>query len=166
LKGVDVLLRAFVEVSRRIPEAELELGGDGPDRKKLERLSRSLELGSRVKFLGTLSRDEVRQAMWRSHILALASFYETFGVVLIEAMATGLPVVATQCGGPEETVRPESGRLVPVRDADALAGAIVEVHDHWEQFEPARIRACAEQRFGGIAIASRLKALYEKVLKE
>ena len=163
LKGVDILLRAFVEVSRRIPEAELEIAGDGPEREKLEKLAGNLRLGSRVKFLGTLDRGKVREAMWRSHVLALASFYETFGVVLIEAMATGLPVVATRCGGPEETVCPETGRLVPVRDEAALAGAIVEVHDCYGQFEPSRIRRHAEDHFGGATIASRLKAVYEKV---
>ena len=164
LKGVDLLLCAFAEVSRRIPEAELEIAGDGPDRKKLEKLARDLRLGSRVKFLGTLSRTEVRKAMWRSHLLAHPSFYETFGVVLIEAMATGLPVVAARCGGPEETVHPEAGRLVPVRDEGALAGAIAEVHDRYEQFEPTRIRAHVEDRFSGGVIAGRLKAVYARIL--
>ena len=164
LKGIDVLLKAFAEVSRKIPAAELEIGGDGPERRNIETLARDLGLGSRVRFLGTLSREEVRNAMWRAHLFAHASFYETFGVVLIEAMATGLPVVAARCGGPKETVGPDAGLLVPVRDEGALAGAIAEVHDNYGRYEPARIRRHIEEHFSNEAFAEKLKAVYREVI--
>ncbi len=165
-KGVDVLLRAFREVVNQVPEATLEVGGDGPERSDLESLTRSLGILGNVRFLGKLDQTQVVDAMHRADLFVLPSYYETFGVVLIEAMATGLPVIATACGGPEGFITPEVGELVPPGDLSALAAAILKRIGAVAAAESVRIRNYALSHFGHVAIASRLLDIYRNVLAD
>ncbi|MEM2338894.1 MAG: glycosyltransferase, partial [Nitrososphaerales archaeon] len=115
-KGMDILIRAFYEAFRDVDDVVLEIGGDGPSRPILESLVKELKMEEKIKFLGMLDRYQVRENMWRANVFVLPSYYETFGVVLIEAMATGLPVIATRCGGPEDFVNPKEGSFVEKRE--------------------------------------------------
>ena len=122
LKGIDVLLDAWRTVSARDASAVLLLVGDGPERAALERLARSHGLGS-VRFLG--HRSDVRPTLWASDLAAMPSRLEAMGIAALEALACGLPVVASRVGGIPETVRDgQNGLLVPPEDAAALAAAI------------------------------------------
>jgi glycosyltransferase involved in cell wall biosynthesis len=123
-KGVDLLLRAVAELVARGSPIHTRVIGDGPERGALEGLSASLGLVGRVSFTGAADRNGVREAMWRSRVFVLPSRVETFGLVVAEAMACGLPVVATVSGGPESFVRPPFGWLAPVENYEALAAAI------------------------------------------
>ncbi|QHQ34075.1 glycosyltransferase family 4 protein [Algicella marina] len=119
VKGVPVLLEAL----RDVPELELVLIGDGPERRALEAEAR--ELGGRVKFLGYQSQDAVAEALAEADMLVLPSFAEGVPVVLMEAMAAGLPVVTSRVAGIPELVEDKvSGLLVPPGDTAALAEAL------------------------------------------
>lgn len=163
-KGMDVLLRAFDRAFRGEPEAELVIGGDGPARAALERLARSLPTAGRITFAGALGRDEVRALLWRAHAFVHPSRHETFGVVLVEAMATGLPVVATTCGGPEDFVTPEVGRLAPPDDPAALARNMRALYDTVDTYAPSTIRAQIVRRFGRDAFVRRTQTIYDCAL--
>jgi glycosyltransferase involved in cell wall biosynthesis len=165
VKRLDFLLKAFARAFKGDHEVVLEIGGDGPQRPILERLVQELELTVQVKFLGLLDRAHVRDAMWRAHTLVNSSFYETFGVTLIEALATGLPVVATACGGPEDIVTPDVGRLIPVDDVDAMADALRWARQAYPSFDPARLREYAVSRFSAPQVTSQIINLYREVLK-
>lgn len=167
VKGTDVLLRAFAEGFRG-RDAELELGGGGPLEPSFRRLAGEMGIADQVRFLGPLTREGVRDAMWRADAYVLPSLVETFGVVVIEAMATGLPVVATACGGPQDTVVPAAGRLVPPGDAAALAAemrAMARDHEGWRRAS-GEIRAHAVKHFSQPVVAARLASLYRAVLEE
>lgn len=159
-KGIDVLLRAFAAAFPDEAGVRLRIGGGGPLRGELDALSRRLGIAARVELLGPLSREAVREAMWRARALVHPSLGETFGVVLVEAMATGLPVVATRCGGPEEIVGDDDGLLVAPGDSEALAAALRAVRGR--PFDAAAIRRRTVARFGYDAIAARMLALYEQ----
>jgi glycosyltransferase involved in cell wall biosynthesis len=92
----------------------------------------------------------------------LASRHESFGVVVIEALASGLPVVATRCGGPEEIVTPEIGELAPAEDPSALADAMSRLARR--QFDGAAIRRYFESTYAAAAAVPRLERMYEDVL--
>ena len=124
-------------------------------------MARRLGVGSRVRFLGQLSRVEVRDAMWRANAFVLASRLETFGVVLIEALATGLPVISTGCGGPEDIIVPEVGVLLAPGDEQGLADAMVAVGSS-ERFKPEVLRAYAAQRFGYETVGRSLREIFEQ----
>ena len=98
-KGQADLLRAFAERFAGDPSVRLGIGGDGPERGRLHELAGSLAIAEQVDWLGALDRDGVRQAMCEADAFVLPSRLETFGVVVIEALACGLPVVATRSGG-------------------------------------------------------------------
>ena len=124
-KGVDVLLRAFAEVEKRLPDARLVLAGDGPDRPALEELARSLGL-RRVMFLGW--RQDVADIMADVSLLAVPSRWEGFGLVALEAMALGKPVVAARVSAlPEIVVPGETGLLVSSGSETELADALLSL---------------------------------------
>lgn len=162
-KGMEVLLRAFAEAFPSDDSVVLEIGGDGPDRLRLERQVSELSLAERVVFLGNLSREEVRGAMWRADAFALASFVETFGVVLIEALATGLPVVATRSGGPEDIVTPEIGILVERDDIPALARALEAIR-RGKPHDPVAARRRVIEHFSEKAVTKTLRSEYDRAV--
>jgi len=122
IKGMSFLIRAMVHVK----DGSLVIIGDGPERRKLELLSRHLELSDRVFFTGWISdRSRISDHLKQAKVFALPSLSEGQPRVLVEAMACGLPVVATNVGGiPEIVVDGVNGFLVPPRDEKALAKAI------------------------------------------
>jgi glycosyltransferase involved in cell wall biosynthesis len=158
-KRVDLLLRAFARIRTRDADCRLVIVGEGNAGARLRSLARALGLECAVHFTGPLPRSSVREWMHQANALVLASTHETFGVVLIEAMATGLPVLATRSGGPEEIVSPETGVLVPPDDELAFASAMGLLLRR--PFDASRIRASAEKRFGYSVVAQALRQTYE-----
>jgi teichuronic acid biosynthesis glycosyltransferase TuaC len=164
-KGFDVLLRAFAQAFPGDRGVVLEIAGAGPERGALETLAGELGIAERVRFAGQLDRAGIRALLWRSHAFALGSWVETFGVVLIEALATGLPIASTACGGPQDIVTRATGRLSPPGDADALAEGLRQVRALAGTADPAEIRRDAVERFSAPRVAARLLALYADVLR-
>ena len=121
VKGLPVLLRALGDV----PAARLTLVGDGPQRGEIETLLHALNLEARVRLLGYQNQDQVAELLRQSRALVLPSFAEGLPVVLMEAMAAGLPVITSQIAGVPELVRDgETGWLVAPGDQDGLTRAI------------------------------------------
>ena len=110
-----------------------------------------------------VAQDEVARLMAESAVVVLPSRAESFGAVLVEALACGTPVVATRCGGPEDIVTPEDGELVPVGDADALADAVATVLRDTGRFRPEELRERALERFGWPTVVRRTTAVYGEV---
>ena len=181
-KGVGVLLQALARM--RHLHVSLNIGGDGPERAPLQTQAAHLGLGQRVRFLGALAPEQVPQQHAASDAFVLASFEETFGVVLVEALMSGRPVVATRCGGPEDIVHEGNGWLVPPGDPAALAAAMDQAVERWgrrgtgpmnaqpatreaaaaEGGDRAALREGAVNRFSRSAAGGSLAALYERVL--
>lgn len=123
-KDFPTLLRAISIAIQAIPDLQLKLVGDGPERGKLEQLARELKLSGHVEFLG--DRHDVPQLLTQAGFFVSSSLTEGISLTLLEAMAVGLPVIATRVGGNSEIVDdPRTGRLVPSADPASLAGAIV-----------------------------------------
>ena len=165
VKNVPLLLEAARRLAAEGFAFKLAIAGDGPLRSALENAAR--DLGERARFTGPLGRKEAATLLGeRTDVLVLPSRVETFGIVAIEALASGVPVVATRCGGPEETITNDVGRLVPPGDAGALARAIREVWEKRVGFPPARLADYARERYARERVAARLARLYEEVLRE
>jgi glycosyltransferase involved in cell wall biosynthesis len=125
-KDHDTLLEAFRLTARAIPAAELWLVGDGPRLEKVRELARRLLPEGRVKFL--LPREDLRPLLHQASLLVLSSKTEALPNVVLEAMAAGLPVVATRVGGVPELVVPgRTGWLVDPGDPPGLAAALSQV---------------------------------------
>lgn len=155
------LLDAYVRVRRRHPDTVPLIAGDGPLRAMLESRARAEGLGDHVRFLG--DRADVGDLLGGLDLFVLSSVTEGYPVVLVEACASGLPIVATDVGGNAEIVEHErNGLLVPPRNPAALASAIVAV---LEQPERGRTMGAAGRRwalaYGSVAaMATRYEAIY------
>jgi glycosyltransferase involved in cell wall biosynthesis len=124
-KGQTGLLRAFAKLRARRPELMLRLVGDGPDRMSLEALAKELGLTDAVTFAGRLPEEETLAEIARSDLLVLPSFMEGLPIVLMEAMAVGVPVIASRVAGIPELVEDgETGLLFTPSDWDELASRI------------------------------------------
>lgn len=163
-KNQDGLIRAF---ARTFPDGDEELhfigSGDGAG---LAALAGDLGLDGRVRLLGAMDAAGVRAGMAAADALVLPSFVETFGVVVIEALSQGTPVVATACGGPEGILSPETGIVVPPGDGPALARALAEMRTRASagEFDAAALRADCLARFGEKAVVGRLETIYAAAL--
>ena len=156
-KGIDVLLRA----AARVADAHFLIVGDGPLRAEWEDVARSVGVADRVRWAGY--RRDVDAILPGCDVFVLPSLEDAFPTVLLEAMASGLPAVASNVGGIPEIVTPDvTGVLVPPADSEALAAAIGDLlHD---APRAARMRRCAQmiadQRFSTPAWTGRLEKLY------
>lgn len=125
VKGMPVLLDAIRQLQANHPDIKLTVVGDGPERKDFERRAGELGISDRVDFVGYQSQSQVRERLAGTDLFVLPSFAEGVPVVLMEAMAAGVPVVTTRIAGVAELVEDGvSGRLVPPGDKNSLAGAI------------------------------------------
>lgn len=169
-KGIDLLLKAFDRVIKRRPNTKLVLVGGGfyndtmKQEKQLRSMAEDIGLDRHVEFAGIKSPAEVAKYMKESALLVLPSRAESFGAVLVEALACGTPVVATKCGGPEDIVNDKVGILVTKEDDNALALAINQVLDNGHHYNPAQLRAYSLEKFAWERIAHRVIDLYSKAL--
>jgi glycosyltransferase involved in cell wall biosynthesis len=163
-KGLDTLIEA-VHLLRQngLNSFELVIGGDGPDRQKLEQLVNTLDVAQYCQFLGALNREQVRDRMQNCDVFVLSSLHESFGVVLGEAMACGKPVIATRCGGPEFVVNEETGVLVDVAKPRAVADAMADFIKDRVSFNPQAVRNSVVNRFSPEAFVRNVSAVYEQV---
>jgi glycosyltransferase involved in cell wall biosynthesis len=145
-KGAEFAVRAVDRLVRQGREVSLTVAGDGPERGRLERLASELAVADRVRFVGTRPPAEIAELYRRCGALVMPAVtdwkgeQEGFGMVLVEAMQAGAPVIATRSGGIPDVVRDGvTGLLVPERDVSALASAITRLHD-----DPALARTLAD----------------------
>jgi glycosyltransferase involved in cell wall biosynthesis len=154
-KGHALLIEAFAEAFADDPAVRLRLAGDGPLLEPLRQLCMARGVAERVAFLRVLSSEALRTEMDASDAFALASDVETFGVVVIEAQATGLPVVVTASGGPDHLINGGNGLLVPTGDRPALRDALLTMRRTARDYDRDRIRVKAVSRYGPEAFLQR-----------
>jgi glycosyltransferase involved in cell wall biosynthesis len=164
VKGHDLLIAAFARAFKDDGSVRLVIAGDGPMRPALDAQAQSLGMADRIRFAGKLGRDQVRDLLAASDAFVLSSLVETFGVVVAEALAMGVPVVATRSGGPESTVCADDGLLVPPGDEPALASAMTIMVETRSDYNADLIRQRCIDRFSGAAVAEALSGIYCRAL--
>lgn len=164
-KGFDLLIGAFARRFRGDASTRLVIGGGGAIRGELEAQVDAAGIRDQMTFLGPLPRDDVRRAMWAADAFVLPSRAENFGVVLIEALTTGLPLISTRCGGPEDIVTPDVGLLIEPDDEAALAGALGTMRATAKSYDRDQLRAVAVNRYGYGAVGAHLRDYYQATLR-
>lgn len=126
VKGVQYLIEAMAIVHREMSEVELVIVGDGIERSRLEELADKLDLHGNIQFAGQVPQERVPSIMHRADAFVLPSLSESFGIVNLEAMAAGLPIIATKVGGiPEIVNEGVNGYLVNAKRPDEIADRIL-----------------------------------------
>jgi 1,2-diacylglycerol 3-alpha-glucosyltransferase len=166
-KNFDVLFRALASLKDKLPKWRLLVAGDGPERKNLEALLVSLGINENVSLIGYVSREKVLNLVEASELFTFASVSETQGMVILESMARGTPVIAADAMGPGQMMKGDRGGwLAKPGDAEDLAAKILAA----VQDERARAAKAADARnlardYAAEAINAKLAGFYEEVLK-
>ncbi|MFE0192277.1 glycosyltransferase family 4 protein [Streptomyces sp. NPDC058989] len=165
VKRYDVLIRAFAQVAAERPDWRLRIYGGGAEKAALRALIDELGLYNHVFLMGPANPLEPEWA--KGSIAAVSSSLESFGMTIVEAMRCGLPVVATDCPhGPGEIIADGvDGRLVPVGDAQAMAGSLLSlINDDDARKRMGRAALAASARFDPDRVAGRYEALFDELL--
>jgi len=160
-KNQAALIDAFA-LHFKDKRASLRIGGNGSLLGDLRKLVRRLEVENQVTFIGHLDRPIVIREMLDADCFVLSSHQETFGVVLIEALACGTPVISTRCGGPEDIVNEKNGLLVPLGDITSLGEAMVQMTQTKGEYDAGALREECRFRFGDEAFVNNAKKFYIK----
>jgi glycosyltransferase involved in cell wall biosynthesis len=161
-KNQQLQLEAFHEALPSMPNAELWLAGDGPRLDRCKSLAKDLNIESRVKFLGRITREKVIECLGVSRAFLITSHHETFGVVAIEALACGVPVISTRCGGPEEILGEHGHWIEPT--PESLAQAMLSEYASNQQVPSHDLRAYCEKRFSYASVAAQLAKVYSQLV--
>lgn len=165
-KGFDLLISAFSKIDLTKRKCKLVIIGAGNEYNRLQSQICQLSLQESIVLVGRKTKYEIISILQESNAFILSSHSETFSVVCIEAMAQGVPVIATACGGPEEFVTKEVGILVKPSDVDALANAMIEMYDNYLLYDNEKIAEYCRCKFAPEVIAQQLSSIFEEVVSK
>jgi glycosyltransferase involved in cell wall biosynthesis len=160
IKGMPYLFKALAQLRKKQYDWQLDIVGDGPARMEYEHLVADMGLADKVIFHGFRSKKEVAGFMRKADLFVLPSLFETFSIVTAEALATGIPVLATSCGGPEEFITNDVGLIVPPGDTEALSNGLDYMLNHLRNYASGQISLYATERFGFERIGKQLHTIY------
>ena len=161
VKGLDILLKALSEIEG---DFVLHIGGAGSLEDSYKLLAEELGIASKCRFYGFIPYDQVPKFMARLHFYVCSSRYETFCVSLVEAMASGRPVVSTRCGGPEDFVNEDNGILCDKESQESLQQAIDWMILNYKLFNPVKMRAYIGDNFTAKSFLKQINEVYSKTL--
>ena len=165
IKGFDLLIEAFAEAFKDDKSVSLKIVGDGPERTNLQNIVNQCNVNDKITFLGEICREKLRDVYKESDAFVLTSRSETFGVAYIEAMTTGMPVIATACGGPNDFVNEQNGYLIPVDNKQALVDALQKMRQDAYSFNTLEISELCVEKFSPENIGNALTDLYETIIR-
>jgi L-malate glycosyltransferase len=165
-KRMDLTVEAFANCFAGNPKYQLVIIGEGPERNKIEDMISRYNIKEQVTITGRLSRDKISSYMEMSECFVLASQAETFGVVYIEALASGLPVIATKCKGPEGFIDHANGVLIDKDDIDQLKEAMLSMTVNINAYDRNAIALKAKDDFSPELIAYQLTEYYQGLIKK
>lgn len=160
-KGMEDLIKAFADAFKG-QDVILNIGGDGSTKNVLEELSKELEMDNQIKFLGSLSRTQVSEEMRKCDAFALPSEHETFGVVYIEALACGKPVIGANNGGAEDIIEDCNGIIANRKDIDSIKDALIEIKENYNIYDKNLIRKKVVDKYSEEVLVEGLKGVYKE----
>lgn len=163
-KGIDYLLDALNHLKKKRNDFELDIVGDGISKKEYEQMAKDLGLEKIVQFHGQKTKNEVAVYMRNCDFFVQPSLFETFGVVYIEAMACGKPVIGTKIIGPSEIITEDVGILIPPKDVNSLIDALDFMLDNYGNYSSEKISQYAYENFNYETIGTQLDEIYQNII--
>ena len=164
-KGFDLLIDAFINSFRNIQNVHLIIVGKGSLKSGLIERVEKASLSKRIRFIDSLDRIEVLRLMDESNVVVSASLMETFGLTLVEAFFRGLPVIASDSGGPKDFITNENGLLCKVGDLGDLENKMNWMYENYNIYDKNIIRKSAIEKYSESAIGTLIYESYEAVIK-
>ena len=161
-KGMENLIKAF-SMCFKGEGAVLRIGGDGSLRNRLSEIIAEYGMEKQIFLLGALSRDEVAQEMKNCDCFALASEHETFGVVYIEALACGKPVIGTYNGGADDIIKDYNGIIIEKNNIEKLKDALINMRQNYKTYDENEIREKTILSYSEEILVEKLKGVYKEI---
>lgn len=163
-KNHKLLLESLKLLIDKNLNVRLRVGGDGPLRNELKNFTIELGIENKVDFIGGINRLQVKKELVQCHSFILASFYETFGVVLIESLACGRPVIVTDSGGPADFINESNGIIVADFSANKFAESMEKMMNNYANYNQQSISKNCFNNFNEKHIAHQLENEYKNVI--
>ena len=165
-KNISGIIRVIKKVAEKRNDFELFIVGDGEYKSSLETLAQQLGLLNKIIFFkGLKLKEELAQLIRRSDFFVLFSNYENLPCVVLESLASGLPVIVTRIGGTPEHISGKMGIIVEPKDEASLEKAIHHMLDHYSEYDPEYLRAYATKKFSYESVAEQFNKIYDKMIK-
>ena len=165
-KGFDLLPKAFSMLDLPNEQWELTIIGEGNEYGNLTQQIHSTSLQNNIHLVGIKTKEQIAEILKNSSIFLLPSRNENFSVAVLEALACGLPVIASICGGIRECINEKNGLLFPVDDVEKLAQSILYAVQHIDKYDRKAIAEDCLARFSPEVIAKQLTQIFEETIKK
>lgn len=162
-KGMDLIIQAFDQLAGEIPGATLRIVGKGPLESHLKTMASKVNSSESIRFLGHLAPAQLLAEIQQARVLAVASRFEAFGVVFIEAMSSGMPVLAARAGGPETFVTDMAGKVVESDSVSAVYVGLKSIYNNYEDYDPVKIREYVVAHFSRQAVMRKYTELIQEI---
>lgn len=166
IKGFDLLIKAFAKSQLSLKGCKLYIVGEGKQRNRLQKLIDNFKLNDTVFLTGKRSKSDIISLLKESKVFVLSSYSETFSVASIEAMAIGLPVIATKCGGPNEFITKDNGVFAEVGDVDSLSMAMLNMYNNYSKYDNKQIANNCKALYSPNKIAQQLTKIFKETIIE
>lgn len=164
-KGIDVLLKAIASWKSMPQNVEFIIVGGGRRLDAYKELASSLGISNFIQWMGEVDRKPLAKLMQSADAFVLPSRHETFGIVFCEAIAAGIPVIATKCGGPELFVDELNGLLIDIDDNDGLVSALIYMYNNAVRYNSAELRQSIVSKYSREIVAQEIVKIYNSVLE-
>lgn len=165
-KNFDIVIRAVKEIVGQHNNIKFTIVGDGPEREHLKELIKEYELVDYIQLIGRKSRERIVELLQKADVFILSSSSETFGVAAVEALACGVPVIATDCGGTKDFMDKDNGLLIPVNNIEAMCAAIIHMIRHHKEYNRRNIADNCKKKFSSESIGRQLSFIFELISKK
>lgn len=164
IKNIDLIIKAFKKFNNSVTNSELRIIGIGSEKKKLMELCKDLKIDQNVKFYGRKLRHQIIEEINLSNVMVYASNFETFGVIFVEALALGRPVLSSDCGSINEIINKKAGIIIKNNSVENFANGMKSIYENYENYNPNKIREYCKQNFSESNLSLKLIEEYKKAL--
>lgn len=166
VKAIDILLKALELVINKykVKDVRLKIVGTGEYKDYYVNIANELKLNKYVEFTGYISNDKIPEVISKCDALCVSSTFETFCIPIIEAFASGIPVISTKCNGPMEIVNKDNGILVHINDIEKYAKAIIKMKENYKKYNRKDIRKYALSNYDKSVICKNIIKICEDTI--
>lgn len=164
IKGIGILVDSFSKLLKDYDNIELWIGGDGSEKHNIEKQIKELSISDKIFLLGRIDRNIVLEKLKEADFYVSPSLQETFGIVIIEALAMGLPTIATRCGGPEYIITDDVGVITEKGSVDKLYSAMKFILENENKYDREKIIEYCRQNYSEEVIGEQIIKAFKKSL--